>query len=114
MTIRPIEHSILPRILAPLLAGLLFTAVWHTSSQAAPARVNRIDYVISDHDGYGLVECITQQKDCGKILADSWCESHGHGQALAFGRADDMTGSVPTNSSRQHPGSEAALVTCGE
>jgi hypothetical protein len=109
-----IEISILPRIVAPLLAGLLLTAAFHGSAVATPAASARAVYVIADHDGYGVLECLTQGKECGKILADSWCESHGHGPALAFGRAEDITGSTPASSPRARPASEAASVTCGD
>ena len=106
------NESIWPRIVVPLLAGLLFSAAYQNGAQATPAAVP--SYVISDSDGYGVVECLTQKADCGKIVADSWCESHGHGPARAFGHADDVTASidVKTPHPSQKPG--AAIVTCGE
>ncbi len=110
----PINLSILSRMLGPLLAGLLLTAAFHGSSQATPTASAHAAYVIADHEGYGVLECLTQQKECGKILADAWCESHGHGPALAFGRAEDITGSTPISSSAARPSSEAASVTCGD
>ena len=113
MTHYEFEHSMLPRIVAPLLAGLLVAAAYHNVAQAAPASPPLRSYVISDHDGYGILECLTQEKDCGKIVADSWCESHGHGPAIAFGRAEDITGAT-TVSTRPHPAMIAATVTCGE
>jgi hypothetical protein len=113
MRIREINSSILPRIVAPLLAGLLLTAAFHSSSQAAPAASAHAVYIVSVHDGYGVLECLTQQNDCGKIVADSWCESHGHGPALAFGRAEDVTGSIPVEA-RRRSATDAASVTCGD
>jgi hypothetical protein len=47
-----------------------------------------------DSDGYGIDECMHGGAACGQVVADSWCEAHGRGKALAFGSADDVTGSV--------------------
>jgi hypothetical protein len=68
--------------------------------------------VISDSEGYGVVECITQNRECGRIVADSWCEAHGHGMAKAFGRADDITASIGSSAPRPEQG--AAIVACNE
>ncbi len=107
------EHSIWPSILAPLLAGLLVAAVYNGHSQAAPAAAQRTVYVLSDHEGYGLVDCISQKRECGKVVADSWCEAHGHGPALAFGGADDVTGAIANiRATKTEPG--AAMVSCSE
>jgi len=109
MTNYEFERLVLPRMIAPLLAGLLLAAVYHNSAQAAPPARS---YVISINDGYGLLECLTQDRECGKIVADSWCESHGHGRALTFSRAEDITGA--TSVSTRTPEPAAAIVTCGE
>lgn len=106
------EASFWPRILAPLLAGLLVSAAYHSGAQAAPASLP--SYVISDNDGYGVLECLTQKSDCGKIVADAWCESHGHGPARAFGRADDVTASIEPKAPRPSLRPGAAIVTCSE
>jgi hypothetical protein len=100
-------------VLAPLLAGLLAAAVCDGRSQAAttaPSPAPQV-YVVNDHEGYGLVDCISQKRECGKVVADSWCEAHGHGPALAFGGADEVTGSIADAKAPElHPG--AALVAC--
>jgi hypothetical protein len=106
------DASAWPRIIAPLLAGLTLAAAYQNNSQAAPAA--RPSYVISEHDGYGVIECLTQKKDCGKIVADSWCEAHGHGPAAAYGRADDITASIETQSPTAPRGSGDAIITCSE
>ncbi len=109
------EHSVWPSILAPLLAGLLATALYNGHSQAAtsPTGSARQVYVVSDSDGYGLTDCISQKRECGKVVADSWCEAHGHGPALAFGGAEDVTGALP-GARAPTPQSGAALVTCSD
>lgn len=105
------QRFILPRIAVPLLAGLVLAA---SHGQARAAADAHGVYVIPGHDGYALVECITQKKGCGKIVADSWCESHGHGPAQAYGRADDITGSVGAAAASVKLDADAAVVTCGE
>ncbi len=108
------ETSVWPRILAPLLAGLLVSAAYHATAQAETApHTTYPTYVITDHDGYGVVDCLTQKSDCGKVVADSWCESHGNGPARAFGRADDVTASIAT-APRQTLNAGAAVVACNE
>jgi hypothetical protein len=120
LSVSKFESSFWPRIIAPLLGGLLILAAAQNQAQAAPAEgaaTSRRLYVISDHDGYGLLECLTQKRDCGKIVADSWCESHGHGPALSFGHADDVTASVAAVSSvakRAPESSGAAVIACTE
>jgi hypothetical protein len=103
------ENSIWPRILAPLVAGLLVSATYQSRAQAATPI-----YVVPD-DGYGVQECLTQKSDCGKIVADAWCESHGHGPAHAFGRAEDITASIgDPNIRSQAAQPNAAVVSCKE
>ncbi len=79
------------RLLGPLAAGVALAAAYHGELRAAPQRAV---YVLTDTEGYGLNECITQKRECAKIVADSWCEAHGHGPALAFGGAQDVTAST--------------------
>jgi hypothetical protein len=100
------------RILLPLLAALIVASASHTASHAAaaPERV----YVISNDDGYGLNDCITQKRACGRIVADAWCESHGHGRSIAFGAASDLTGAIDAKAQTPSPAADAALVSCAE
>ena len=63
------------------------------SSSCLPARASE-NYVIPSSDGYGIGECMHAGTDCGRVIADSWCESHGHAHVLAFGSVEDVTGSI--------------------
>lgn len=105
------ENSIWLRLLAPLLAAMLVSAVYHSGAQAEAAHPT---YIISDQDGYGMLDCLTQKAECGRIVADAWCEAHGHGPAHAFGRADDVTATIAKDAPRpaEKPGS--AVVACAE
>lgn len=103
------DRFVASRVVAPLIGGLLLAAAYHSGAHATP-EANGV-YIISDHDGYGVVECLTQKRSCGKIVADSWCEAHGHGPALSFGRADDITGSI--GPARREPiSADVAIVAC--
>jgi len=108
------EQSVWPRLVAPLLAGLLASAAYSNQSQAEPGASAPPAYVISDREGYGVVECLTQKRDCGKVVADSWCEAHGHGPARAFGPADDVTASIGPAAASGPVEAGAAVVACQE
>ncbi|PWB79947.1 MAG: hypothetical protein C3F11_19300 [Methylocystaceae bacterium] len=106
------ERLFAPRISALIVGGLMLASAWQSGSRAASLDASRGMYVISDHEGYGIVECLTQKRECGKIVADSWCESHGRGPALAFGRADEITASIGPAASGPTIDAEAAIVAC--
>jgi hypothetical protein len=71
-------------------------------------------FVIPANDGYGLGECITAGKPCGRIVADAWCEAHGQGPARAFGRAEDITASLANASTKDTAAPGSIIVSCGE
>ena len=99
------------RILAPLLAGLVLASVALQSSRAAPA--DDSVYTIAD-DGYGLGDCVAQRKECGKAVADAWCESHGHGMAVAFGSTSEVTGAIQAKTKVRVATDSDAMVRCSE
>jgi hypothetical protein len=53
-------------------------------------------FIIAATDGYGVEDCLAEGGDCGRVVADAWCEAHGHGAAISFGVADDVTGAIAT------------------
>ena len=99
------------RTLAPLLAGLVLATIAQQPSRAAPARDNV--YTIAD-DGYGLGDCVAQRRECGKAVADAWCESHGHGMAVAFGSAAEVTGAIQGGTTGPVGRDSEAMVRCSE
>jgi hypothetical protein len=99
------------RILAPLLAGMVLASVALQSSRAAPADDNV--YTIAD-DGYGLGDCVAQRKECGKAVADAWCESHGHGMAVAYGSASEVTGAIQAKAKARIAKDSDAMVRCSD
>lgn len=103
------ENALLPRLAAPLIAGALLTLMLQYGAQAAPET-----FIIADQDGYGFTECLKERGECGRIVADAYCESHGHGPAHGFGRAEDVTASVPAAEPRQPVPAGAMIVACSD
>jgi len=68
------------------------------------------NYEIAANDGYGLADCLAAGSECGQVVADSWCEAHGHGHALAFGPEAAFTGRATRISMTE----ERYVVTCGD
>ena len=78
--------------------------------EAAPKAKQR-DFVVAGSDGYGTQDCLSTGGNCGRIVADSWCEAKGFKSALAYRKldADEITGS--TNSATSKP-VESFLISC--
>ncbi|MGD0634595.1 MAG: hypothetical protein ABSA13_10010 [Beijerinckiaceae bacterium] len=93
-----------------LAAALLVLSAIHFPAQAetAPHMV-----IVPASDGYGFDDCLGDNKSCGKVIADAWCQAHGLSAALSFGRSDDITGSVlDKKTPKIAPGS--FVVNCAE
>ena len=63
-------------------------------------------FLISSTIGYGVEDCLGEGGECGRVVADAWCEAHGRGAALDFGQ---QTG--PGAAFTETP---AYSITCGE
>jgi hypothetical protein len=50
----------------------------------------------STNDGYGLGDCLASGNDCGRIVANAWCETQGFARAASFGlaQAEEFTGAL--------------------
>jgi hypothetical protein len=105
------HHRTILRTVLPL-AG--FCALAALLGQAPVNAKSNRTFVIPANDGYGLGECITAAKPCGRIVADAWCEAHGQGPARAFGRAEDITASVAEVSTKESAAPGSIVVSCGE
>jgi hypothetical protein len=121
------EHDFFPHILLPLLGGLFVLAALQTAARSEPSQAflqnltstsSAGSFVVSSADGYGVNECIKTGADCAKIVADAWCEAHGHGEAKAFGPASDATGSIDKVSAKPEPArvirEDDVFISCGE
>ncbi len=112
------EHQYLPRILFPLIGGLFVICALHQAARAEANASGGASFIVSASDGYGVNDCIKSGDDCAKIVADAWCEAHGHGASRAFGRAGDVTGSIDRVSAKSTPtkavGEDDVFISCGE
>ncbi len=113
MTFIEFEHGLAPRIVLPLLAGLLVAVAAHSTASAA----SRNTFVIDETEGYGITDCLTSGKSCGRVVADAWCEAHGLGAAIAYGKADDVTATILAARTGETPTgvrAGAVIVSCAD
>ena len=93
-------------IVLPTLFAALCIANVSGSARAADSH----DYEIAANDGYGLEDCLAAGSDCGQVVADAWCEAHGHGHALAYGLRSAITGRPTPVSAVDEP----YVIKCGD
>ena len=68
-------------------------------------------FMIAANDGYGLQDCLAEGGECGQVVADAWCEAHGHGAALSFRAAE----AVRRDRRRQiSTAAEPYVINCGD
>ncbi len=82
---------------AALSAGLLASGLsLAQNSKPALSDTRQTLFIITDQEGYGTGECLEKQGGCGKIIADSFCESKGFKLSEFYRKAnpDDVTGSI--------------------
>jgi hypothetical protein len=70
-------------------------------------------FIIAGAEGYGVEDCLAEGGECGRVVADAWCEAHGHGAAISFGVADDVTGAIPASVAADKPRSPY-VIRCGD
>lgn len=99
-------------ILAAFTLAALTNAAFTVSGSIAKPRVQ--DFIIAGNDGYGTQECLVSQSNCGRIVADAWCEAKGFRSAQAYRVAapDEITGSISDSSRGKAP--DAFVITCKE
>lgn len=106
------QDSALPRLLMPLLAGFLF--VFTSLNQPHAAELGAHEFIIPANDGYGTSECLAQQSACGRVIADAWCEAHGHAHAIGYSRFEDVTAAISVAARPSDIPGDAIIVSCGE
>ncbi len=93
-------------LVLPLLVAALAQA-----NASGPARATSTHtYEIAANDGYGLEDCLSTGAECGRVVADAWCEAHGHGHALSFGLKSAVEGRATSVSTSDEP----YVVACGD
>lgn len=94
--------------------GLSLAILPTTKTKAAPS--DQRTFLIPAGDGYGVADCISSKSECGRIVANAWCESKGFARASEFGLAsrEDFTGSVSKAKTAAAPPEQPLVITCGE
>ena len=96
-------------VVVPFISSLLFAAGPIGQVRAATGHA----FIVSATEGYGVEDCLAERGDCGRIVADAWCEAHGRGPAISFGPAEDVTGAISL-ARNSEPVQAPYVVTCGE
>ena len=87
----------------------------NNKSNPAKSELPRIStFVISDQEGYGTSECLERPGGCGKIIADSFCESKGFKKADYHRKAeaDEVTGSIASERTPPPREPQAFVISC--
>lgn len=101
----------LSRLAAAFCGVLALGSIALAQSRPAEGKL----FFIPESSGYGITECFAPGASCGKIVADAWCEAHGRGPSLAWGRADDITASIPAEERKKRAIESGSLVvSCAE
>jgi hypothetical protein len=107
MSATAVDYRKIIQIVAPLIAALVAVSAGRVPAQAQ----SNLMLIIPASDGYGFDDCISSHKSCGQIIADAWCEAHGMAASTAFGRAEDVTASIPARAPASKSGPMAATAT---
>ncbi|MGH6818282.1 MAG: hypothetical protein ACREC1_05865 [Methylovirgula sp.] len=99
------------RVVLAILAGLVALTALKDKVLAATTHT----FVIPIDEGYGLNDCIGEDRSCAEVVAAAWCEAHGYAQPIVYGRAADIaTGAVNTVPPSAHIDANSFIVTCKE
>jgi hypothetical protein len=82
------------RLRAAIFPFVFSLALGEAQSAPGPAAAGHL-FIIASSDGYGVEDCLAEAGECGRVVADAWCEAHGHGAAISFGPANDVTDTIP-------------------
>lgn len=88
MLVRNLRTNIgpIPNLLALGTAALLALSTAGAMAQSPPKGV-----YFMPAGGYSVDECLAKSAECGRVVANAWCEANGHGKARAYGSASDIT-----------------------
>jgi hypothetical protein len=96
------------------LGAASFTVLPTAATRAAD--VENATFLIPATDGYGVADCLASATECGKVIANAWCEAHGFARAASFGiaAAEEMTGSLQPTAPSVRPAERPLSITCSE
>jgi hypothetical protein len=90
-------------------AAVSFTVL---SEITAAAESTDATFLVPANDGYGVGECLAAGGECGRVIANAWCETQGFRRATLFGQttSEDLTGGVQPASTAA--ASRSVAITC--
>jgi len=96
------------------LGALSFTLLPTGATRAEGA--DNATFLIPATDGYGVADCLSSATECGKVIANAWCEAHGFAKAASFGMAapEDVTGSLEPAAPPVKRAERPLSITCSE
>jgi hypothetical protein len=100
---------------AVCLGALVVSGLSQAQAPRDPlANARQTLFIITDQEGYGTGECLEKQGGCGKIIADSFCESKGFKLADYYRRAeaDEVTGSIASEHKPAPREPHAFVISC--
>jgi len=112
LTIKSSNRRLL-RLFLSSLTVLAFTAATHKAVSAAEGHT----FILPASDAYGESDCQGKTPGCSEVVASAFCEAHGYADPIAYGRAEDMTGAIPSGSTGTETAKidpNAYVVTCSE
>ena len=95
---------------AAIVLPMLVAALLNVETSAAARAEASHEYVIAANDGYGLEDCLAAGNECGRVVADAWCEAHSHGHALSYGLQSALEGLATRVSTTDDP----YVIQCGD
>jgi hypothetical protein len=100
-------------IAAGIAAAVVAVAAAQTTAANQSAQRTNL-FIITDQEGYGTGECLERQGGCGKIIADSFCESKGFKAADYYRKAaaDEVTGSIASERKPAPKDPQAFIIAC--
>jgi hypothetical protein len=101
------------RELLPAILAFFFVAAPALDATGQARAADGNTFIIAAAEGYGVEDCLAEGGECGRVVADAWCEAHGHGAAISFGLASDITNAIPGGGA-SHAASLPYVVRCGE
>jgi hypothetical protein len=93
---RPVRTSFLSAIFT-------IGVVWGPFSLPRAVASETHAYVVAANDGYGVEDCLSGSNECGQVVADAWCEAHGHAAAISFGLQSHFTSEATKVSATMEP-----------
>ena len=97
--------------LASLIVGGSSLALVPTPKPPEQGQVGT--FLVPPNDGYGIADCLTSGNECGRTVAESYCQAKGYHDVVTFGPVDkaDITGTTAARIAGEGSGT-VMTITC--